>query len=139
MAYVETYQDVIRPADCDHLGHMNVGRYFEIMGDGVFGLQTRLGLTPDDVRSGRRLSFVGVHVEAGWHGEVSAGEILSVRSALLKLGTKSVTMHHIIQAWENRPVFEARTKVALMDLNARRAVAVPDEVRAAAERYMADA
>lgn len=138
MAYVETYQDVVRPAECDHLGHMNVGRYFEIMGDGVFGLQTRLGLTPEDVRTGRRLSFVGVHVDAEWHGEVMPGEIVSVRSAVLELGTKSLRMHHRISVWGERLVFEARPKVALMDLEARRAVVIPDEVRAAAKEYMAD-
>ena len=60
MAYVETYRTVVAPSDCDVLNHMNVSGYFQACSDGVFSLQTNLGLGLSDIRDGRKLSFAVV-------------------------------------------------------------------------------
>ena len=55
MPDVETFRSAVAPSDCDVLGHMNVSRYFAACSDGVFSLQTMLGLGIGDIRGGRRL------------------------------------------------------------------------------------
>jgi acyl-CoA thioester hydrolase len=42
--FVETYRATVAPADCDHLGHMNVQHYFAAVSDGMFAIMARLGL-----------------------------------------------------------------------------------------------
>ncbi len=71
MAFVETYRGVVNQADCDHLGHMNVSRYFAICADAAIHLQNVIGITPDDVRHGRRLSLVVVRNESDFKAELA--------------------------------------------------------------------
>ncbi len=135
--YIETHRTVIAPSDCDHLGHMNVSRYFAAVSDGMFTLQTALGLTPQDVREGRRLSFAVVHAESEFKSEVAAGEAVFLESGVRELGTKSAVFQHRLMRLEDTGlVFETNFRCALLDLGTRRAVEIPDDVRAKAEAYM---
>ena len=131
--YVETHRTVVAPADCDHLGHMNVQHFFAAVGDGMFGIQSLLGLGPEDVRNGRGLSFAVVHAESEFKAEVLAGDIVVLETAVVEIGGKSGTFHHrLIKAEDGTVVFEARLKCALLDLKTRRATEVPNDVRARA-------
>ncbi|WP_170328795.1 thioesterase family protein [Ruegeria arenilitoris] len=53
MAAYLAFKSVVDPSDCDFLGHMNVSKYFAASSDAVFALQAEMGLTADDMRSGR--------------------------------------------------------------------------------------
>lgn len=55
-----SFRSVVDPSDCDFLGHMNVSRYFAACSDGVFAIQSEMGLTANDMRDGRQLSFAVV-------------------------------------------------------------------------------
>ena len=68
MAFI-SYRSVVDPSECDFLGHMNVSRYFSACSDGVFAIQAELGLTANDMRSGRRLSFAVVRAESDFKAE----------------------------------------------------------------------
>jgi hypothetical protein len=57
--FVETYRATVAPADCDHLGHMNVQHYFAAVSDGMFAIMVRLGLGPEEIRR-RQISFAVV-------------------------------------------------------------------------------
>ncbi len=59
--YIETFRKAVSPSELDHLGHMNVQYYFAAIGSAITSFQIRLGLTPTDMREGRRLAFVVVH------------------------------------------------------------------------------
>ena len=69
-----SFRSVVDPSDCDFLGHMNVSRYFAACSDGVFALQSELGLTADDMRNGRRLSFAVVNAQSDFRAELAAGD-----------------------------------------------------------------
>src|SRR5262245_35547164 len=91
--FVETYRATVAPADCYHLGHMNVQHYFAAVSDGMFGVMVRLGLGPDEIRK-RRISFAVVGAETDFHGELFAGDVVVLESTVLKLGEKSATFQH---------------------------------------------
>ena len=93
MPYLETYRGVVNQADCDHLGHMNVARYYGICADVGVILQNEIGLTPDDIRSGRRLSMVVVRNESDFTAEILVAEPIIMRSAILEIGSKSMLLH----------------------------------------------
>ena len=137
MPFIETYRAVVAPSDCDHLGHMNVSRYFTALGDGTFTFQTLLGLRPKDLRGGRRLSFAVVHAESDFKAEVAAGEAVYLESGVKELGTKSAVFHHRLIRLEDRGLtFETNFRCALLDLGTRRAVEIPEDVRKKAQAFM---
>ena len=136
MAAVETFRSVVSPAECDHLGHMNVSRYFAAVSDGVFAFQTMLGLGPTDIREGRRLSFAVVRAESDFKSELAAGDVIRLLTAVKQLGSKSVLFRHQLERVEDGEVaFETLFRCVLLDLQARRAVEVPDDIRDKLEAY----
>jgi len=134
--FVETYRATVAPADCDHLGHMNVQHYFAAVGDGMFGIMVRLGLGPDQIRK-RRTSFAVVHAETDFHRELLAGDVVVLESTVVKLGEKSATFRHRLKnAATGNIAMSTEFKCVLLDLDKRQATMIPDDIRAAAAELM---
>ena len=137
MPFVETFRSVVAPADCDHLGHMNVAKYFAACSDGVMAFQTGLGLGPSDLRDGRKLSFVVVRAESDFKSEIVAGEVISLQTGLEEIGGKSVVFRHrLIRVEDNFVAFETTFRCVLLDLENRRVVDIPDDVREKAQEFL---
>ena len=134
--YVETFRATVAPADCDHLGHMNVQHYFRAVGDGMFAVMIRVGLTPEEIRR-RKLSFAVVRAETDFHRELYAGDVVALESTILKVGEKSATFHHRLRNVATGDLaMSTEFKCVLMDLDRRQATAVPEDIRkAAAEQF----
>jgi acyl-CoA thioester hydrolase len=81
---IETYRATVAPADCDHLGHMNVQHYFRAVSDGMFALMLRLGLGPEAIRR-RYMSFAVVRAETDFLRELHAGDVVVLESKVLRL------------------------------------------------------
>ncbi|MEW2916443.1 acyl-CoA thioesterase [Ruegeria sp. ANG10] len=79
------FKSIVDPSDCDFLGHMNVSKYFAACSDSVFALQAEMGLTAEDMRSGRKLSFAVVHTSSDFRAELSAGEAIEMESEVLEI------------------------------------------------------
>ncbi len=139
MTETETYRGIVSNADCDHLGHMNVARYFAAVGDGMFVFQAGFGLGVEDMRNGRRLSFAVVHAESDFRAEILVGEVIVLKSLVLEIGSRSATFgHRLIKAETGVLAFESRFKCVLLSLATRKSAAVPDELRTAMRPFMAD-
>jgi hypothetical protein len=52
MTVMVSFRSVVDPSDSDFLGHMNVSRYFAACSDGIFAIQSEMGLTANDMREG---------------------------------------------------------------------------------------
>ena len=134
---IRTYQTIVAPSDCDFLGHMNVSRYFAACSDGVLALQSKLGLTASDVRTGRALSFAVVHATSDFKAELSAGDAIYLESSILEIGTKSITFLHQLYRLEDAALaFETAFKCVLLDLRTRRATEIPSDVRSVVDALM---
>lgn len=132
-----SFRSVVNPADCDFLGHMNVSRYFAACSDGVFAIQTEMGLTANDMRTGRRLSFAVVHAESNFKAELSAGEAIRLDTSIIEIGSKSITFRHCLIRFEDNAVaFETQFKCVMLNLETRRAAEVPEEVRQKAIEWL---
>ncbi len=137
MSFIETFRSVVAPSDCDILGHMNVSRYFAACSDGVFSLQTGLGLGLSDIQAGRKLSFAVVHAESDFKSEVLAGEVIYLLSGIEAIGGKSITFRHrLYRAERTDAAFETLFQCVLLDLETRRSALIPDDVREKAQQYM---
>jgi len=135
--FVETYRAAVAPAQCDHLGHMNVQYYFAAVSDGMFALMIRLGLAPDEIAR-RKLSFAVVRAETDFHRELRAGDVVALESAVARLGEKSVTFQHRLRNVATAELaMSTQFKCVLMDLVKRQASVIPGDVRAAAQALIA--
>ncbi|SNS21887.1 acyl-CoA thioesterase [Antarctobacter heliothermus] len=138
MPAMTTFRAAVDPSHCDFLGHMNVSRYFAACSDAVFALQAELGLTPDDMRSGRRLSFAVVHAESDFRAELLAGDLLRMETDIVAIGTKSMSFRHRLYRCPDETLsFEATFKGVLLSLDTRRAVEVPQDLRDRAAAFLA--
>ena len=126
---VETYRAVVAPEDCDHLGHMNVQHYFRAVSDGMFSLMAEVGLTPAEIRT-RQMSFAVVHAETDFMAELTAGDVIALRSRVQAIGRKSTEFHHeLIDVATGHTAMRTRFKCVLLDLEKRSAVEVPPDIR----------
>jgi acyl-CoA thioester hydrolase len=130
MSAMVSFRSVVNPADCDFLGHMNVSRYFAACSDGVFAIQSEMGLTAKDMKEGRRLSFAVVHAESNFSAELSAGDAIKLETEIMAIGSKSITFRHrLIRVDDDAIAFETLFKCVMFNLETRSAVHVPDVVR----------
>ena len=137
MAAMISFRSVVDPADCDFLGHMNVSRYFAACSDGVFAIQSEMGLTAKDMRAGRRLSFAVVHAQSEFRSELSAGEAIRLETEIVEIGLKSITFRHrLIRAEDGATTFETLFKCVMLNLESRRAAEIPAEVREKANQWL---
>ena len=137
MSAFVSFRSVVDSADCDFLGHMNVSRYFSACSDGVFAIQSEMGLTASDMRDGRQLAVADVNVQSEFRAELSAGDAIRLETSIIEIGTKSVTFRHrLFRAEGNRLAFETVFKCVMPDLESRRASEVPEEVRNAANQWL---
>lgn len=136
MPAIVTYKSIVDPSDCDVLGHMNVSQYFKACGNAGFAIQSELGLTSSDIRSGRKLSFVVVHADSNFYSELTVGDAIRTESGVVEIGTKTaVFRHRLYREEDNKLAFESLFKVVLMDLEKRRAVEIPDDLKKKAKPF----
>jgi YbgC/YbaW family acyl-CoA thioester hydrolase len=131
-----SFRSVVDPSDCDFLGHMNVSRYFAACSDGVFAIQSEMGLTANDMRDGRRLSFAVVNAHSDFRAELSAGDAIRLETSVMEIGSKSMTFRHrLIRSVGDALAFETVFKCVLLSLETRRAAEIPEDVRETAARW----
>ncbi|MBY6202123.1 thioesterase family protein [Maritalea mobilis] len=131
---IETLRRPVQPAECDILGHMNVARYVDAVSDAMFSMMTRFGLSRAAMAE-RRLGLVAAHLEADYRAELLSGDVIVMQSRVEHVGTKSARFaHRLYRADTGALVFEASHVSVFFDLEARRATAFPDDIRAALEQ-----
>ncbi|WP_170442918.1 acyl-CoA thioesterase [Ruegeria arenilitoris] len=131
------FKSVVDPSDCDFLGHMNVSRYFAACSDSVFAMQAEMGLTADDMRSGRRFSFAVVNINSDFRQELGSGEAIQMESEILEIGKKSMTFRHTLRkVADGETAFTAVFKCVLLNLETRRAEVLPGDVSEKAKLWM---
>lgn len=128
---MQTLRRPVAPRDCDILGHMNVAAYVDAVSDAMFTLQGMAGLDRAAVAATQR-SFVAARLECDYRAEMLAGDVLTMDSRVLHVGTKSARFgHKMTRLSDGATVFEAENVSVYFDLSARRALAMPEDLRQA--------
>ncbi len=132
-----SFRSVVDPSDCDFLGHMNVSRYFAACSDGVFAVQSEMGLTANDMSRGRRLSFAVVNAQSDFRAELSAGDAIRLETSIIEIGFKSMTFRHrLIRAEGETLAFETVFKCVMLSLETRKAAEIPQDVSETAAQWL---
>ena len=123
--WMETHRTVVFPAQCDHLGHMNVRYYAHAFDDASFHAWARIGITFEAMHAAGAVTVVA-HTETDFLREVTAGSLIKVESTFVKLGTKSTTYRQRLVDAENGELYaNQRVVEVFFDLKRRKSVAMP--------------
>lgn len=128
-----TFEGEVTPAMVDRHGYLNTGAYMGIVSDAypnVFALAGGGGL--EDHHGGAAVEYRFIY-----RARPRAGDILTLRSAVKAVTDKTYSFcHWLFDAETGLSVATAEVVAVTLDLNARRAVPVPDNVRAGLERLL---
>lgn len=127
---------VAHPWLCDIMGHMTTRHYIAMFDDASYlFLYKTFGWAGDDAAAG--VGWADVRHEIDYQAEVAAGDLLEIKAALDRIGTKSITVRYEMHNMQKNEI--AATLVStcvLFDLEGRKAMPLTDEMRAAAEKTL---
>ena len=145
MRGVHIHPLVVRFGDCDPAGIVYFPRFFDFFHDAMeTWFSAALGLPYAQVVMGRKIGFPAVHSEADFKVPCAFGEAIAVELRVGKLGRSSIALEYQVRGADGGLRLTGATTSVVMDLDPaspgfRRAVALPDDLRARIERFMADA
>jgi acyl-CoA thioester hydrolase len=124
-----TYRGTVYPWQCDHVGHMNVMWYTGKFDEASWQLFSKLGLTRARLRS-EGAAMVAVEQRLEYKRELHAGDVVTIRSAVMEVKNKSIRMIHEMRNDDTGEVAAISVIVAVhLDATARRAQFLPRDVR----------
>ena len=133
-----TYRGAVYPRHLDHMGHMNVQYYVAKFDEAVWHLFDRIGVTTDYIREHRR-GMAAVEMNIRYLKELGAGDLVSVRSGLLKVGGRSIDVIQEMRLGEAGELTAVQKITAVhLDREARRAVPFPEAIAARAREHLVD-
>lgn len=132
-----TYRGTVYPWHCDHVGHMNVMWYVGKFDEATWHLFNALGLSPSYLRAASRgMAAVDQHIS--YIQELHAGDVVTIRSALLEFKEKSMRFVHEMSSDESHVVVARTTlKAVHMDTAARKSCAFAEAIARKASAMLA--
>ena len=128
-----TYLGVVHPWLCDSMGHMNVRHYVGMFDDANTQFLASLDWDPESARSTGQ-GWADVRGEIDYLAEVVAGSLVEIRSKVAAVGKKSLTVESEMRSRGTGEIHaRMRSVMVHFDLEARRAIPLPDDLRRHAE------
>lgn len=134
LGMLQTFLGPVEPAMCDSDGTLADRSYMGIISDGVPNLlaQTREKTSEQEKVGGAALEYRLVY-----RSRPQVGDILCLRSGIKALGDKAYTLGHWLFDYTTGEAVATTEAVAVMfDLEARKAIKIPDDARALLERHI---
>lgn len=133
---ITTYNGAVYPAQCDAMGHMNTQYYTAVFDPALWHLISTFGYSANWVRE-RRQGWVDARHELNFIRELRVGDLFKVESSVEKLGTTSLTTRHVLShVPDGYPCAEILIVTVYFDLDARKKMVIPDELRQAIEKSL---
>ncbi len=135
---VLTYRGAVYPRHLDHMGHMNIQFYIAKFDAAVWHLFDRIGMTADYIREHNR-GMAAVEMNVRYLKALRAGDLVSVRSGVLKVGGRSLDVVQEMRLGEAGEVAAVMRVTAVhLDREAHRAVPFPEEIAVRARELLID-
>lgn len=127
----------VRFGDCDPAGIVFYPRYFEMFNNLVEDWCAQaLGMSFRELHLERGLGLPTVHVETSFVAPSELGDVLRAELRVLKIGGASITLQVRLAGPAGEDRVRASLVLALMNLEERRAVPIPDSLRACIAAFM---
>lgn len=92
---IETYRGVVYPNQIDHMDHMNVQWYTAKFDEATWHLFSAVGITSTYIRENNR-GMAALEQITKYTSEVSAGDLLVIKSQMLAVKEKTLRFLHIM-------------------------------------------
>jgi len=123
-----TYRGTVFPWHCDHMNHMNVMWYVGKFDEATWNLLALIGLTPSSLREESQ-GMVAVQQNTSYKRELSAGDIVTVRSGILEIRERVVRFFHEMSNEETGEVSAITVLTGVhIDLKTRKASPFPPNI-----------
>ena len=123
-----TYRGTVFPWHCDHMNHMNVMWYVGKFDEATWNLLALIGLTPSSLREESQ-GMVAVQQNTSYKRELSAGDIVTVRSGILEIRERVVRFFHEMSNDETGEVSAITVLTGVhIDLKTRKASPFPPNI-----------
>ena len=127
--WFDLYRGIVMPAQCDVYGHMNVRYYAALFDEAGWHIPAMAGLKLDEIQA-RGLGTVVATLTIDFLHEIRAGQLLVIKGAITRVGTKSFNHEMRLYATDtNTHCATQKTVEVCFDTKARKGVALPDDVR----------
>jgi acyl-CoA thioester hydrolase len=131
-----TYRGAVSASQCDHIGHMNIVSYGAKFDEANWVFFCEIGLTPSYLR-GERHGMAGVQQNISYSRELFAGDVIEIRSRLVEIADKRLTMRHEMRNIETGEVAATCEITAVhLDKLEHKACDFPPAIREAAEALL---
>lgn len=124
-----TYRGTVYPWHCDHMNHMNVMWYVGKFDEATWQLFSSLGLSRSRL-SEEGTGMAAVEQKIEYKRELHAGDLITVRSAVLEVTEKAIRFTHEMTNDETGEL-AARTTIlgVYFDTRIRKSRPLPSDVR----------
>jgi acyl-CoA thioester hydrolase len=127
-----TFRGVVYPAQCDTMGHMNVQHYTAAFDQAMWHFVLTLGYRPSWAKD-RQEGWADVRYLINFSKELAPGQLYHARSSVMKVGNSSlVTRHRIFNSESDEAAADVEMTSVYFDLQNRKSMALPADVRNAA-------
>ena len=128
---------VCHPWLCDVMGHMTTRYYMAMFDDASYHFLYRVfGWSGSDTKT-RDIGWADVKHTIEYQDEVHSGQLLEIAGKLTKLGGKSITVVYEMRDKNTQNIVATLESVSvLFDTHARKAMALPDDMRAQAQQVL---
>jgi len=132
----ETHRGIVQPWLCDQFGHMNVRWYAHFFDDAAFHIWSVLGIGLKTMEE-RGFHTVVARTTTDFVRELHAGTMILVRSGFVRVGGKSVTYGQRLFDADTGTLHATQEGIEVFfDPETRKAVPIPDDIRAVVERNL---
>lgn len=127
--WFDLYRGIVMPAQCDVYGHMNVRYYAALFDEAGWHFPAMAGLKLAEIQA-RGLGTVVATLTIDFHHEIGSGQLVLIRGAVTRVGTKSFNHEMRLYAADSMTHCATQKTVEVcFDTKARKGVALPEDVR----------
>ncbi|HIG38923.1 MAG TPA: acyl-CoA thioesterase, partial [Gammaproteobacteria bacterium] len=136
---ISVQRSVAHPWFCDVLGHMTTRFYVGMFDDASYHfLHAAFGWIGASDDEGK-IAWVDAKHVIEYQTEVEAGDLLEIHAKLTRIGTKSITGYYeMTNLGSNELAATLEVVYVLFDLQERNALALTDELREKASKFLVE-
>lgn len=133
---IETFRGVVFPWHCDSMGHFSVQHQMPLLDGAVYHLLGEFGPVVGEL-DGRRVGWADVRHEISYQHELVAGDLIVLRSGLIRFGTSSIRHRtELSRRCDGRVCTVMEGITVRFDLDARKSIPLDQGARAIAQRLL---
>ncbi len=135
---ISVYKGVAHPWLCDVMGHMTTRHYVAMFDDASYHFFFEVFGWNSEQAKNKGVGWADVKHVIEYQAEVGVGDILEVRAEFQKLGGKSTTSRYTMyNLSRDEQAASLESTTVLFDLNARKAMTIPEDMREKVAAYSA--